>query len=423
MTTIVPNLSSSLFERGSLFGATLVASEFDDSNILIWGSRGCTSQVVEAMALQRQQYDYYHFPVTEADLLTNGLSTLKKNLLPMLDGIENCGPFFLFLSDSTLLTNEDLEGFIEGNIRPDYPLIFAETGFKGKMYYGINEAIHSIFKRFATEKVDTIEKRLNIIPAVGLTPDWRGEAREVARIMSSLGYTCHISPCKSSIEDIQKLTEAEATLLVNPNIGEKAAQYLKDRFNIPYFSPKELPIGLVGVENWLNNVADFLDVDSEDIKKIHQKELDNCLVTIRPALREENYNIKVNKIKKSKFIVCDEYNKANSYAKFLVEEVQFDSGYVFYTTNESKKIQDIPRYTEQIDTENFEKLLEKISNDDVIIVLAADCVKDLIPAKHKDKIICVSHPATKQITFVEKTYLGYNGVLHLLEKILNTIVY
>ena len=86
--------SMPIYQRGSLYGATLIASEFDDSQIIAWGPRGCTSQMLEAMQLQRQQFDYNHFPVSEAELLTNSLPTLKKNLIEKVEGHHFNGPMF-----------------------------------------------------------------------------------------------------------------------------------------------------------------------------------------------------------------------------------------------------------------------------------------------------------------------------------------
>jgi nitrogenase molybdenum-iron protein beta chain len=419
-------LPLSLHQRSSIYGASLVASEFDDSNIVIWGPRGCTSQVLEAMNTQRQQFDYYHYAVTEADILTNGISTLKEKLLPMVEGCINKGPLFLFLGDATQLTSEDVEGFVNNNISDKFPIVYVETGFKGDSYYGINETLFKVFKRLCKEPKSKDTKLINLIPEVGLSPQWRSDAIEISRILEALGFKVNIIPNRSSIKKVSEITEASLTILLNRNIGNKAASYLKDKYGIPVFATNTIPVGFLGTKLWLEQLNEFLGGTITGITDLVQEEEQNFYTKVRPGLREENYNIRVNKIRLSKFVICDELFRAKEWSRVLKEEFCFEGGYVFPTTKYEGTMDDksygyLHGKVEVFD--DLSQLLEKFTCEDTILILASDWVNELNENGFKDKLVISNNPVIKKIVLESCPYMGFKGMTFLLQDILNSIEY
>ncbi len=410
-----------LSNRSSMYGASLVASEFDDSSIIIWGPRGCTSQVIEAMNVQRQQFDYYHFPVNEADILTNGISTLKKNIVPMVQGYINKGPMFLFLGDSTQLVSENVEGLLDGNVSHEFPLVFVSTGFQDNEYDGINETLFSIVKRFCKEKTKKSGNlMINVIPDVGLSPHWKGDVEEIVRILNRLGIQVNVFPKRMEIKHLRQLPNADATLLLNPSIGMKAAKYLESNFGVNVIVPSCIPIGIDGTKKWLNWLQGELEIEQEIIDKLIQDEEEKFFVSMRPGLREENYNLRVNQIKEKKFLVCDEDFKAAQLCRFLVKEIGFSSGYVYSTINTEKHniLVDIEKVKHLKETK---ELLEVLKEEDVVVILASDWIRELTDKELQ--IIHTGGPTVKKITLVSRPFWGFQGALYLLEEILNCIAY
>lgn len=414
---------SPIYNRASLYGASLVASEFDDSNILVWGPRGCTSQVLEAMNLQRQQFDYYHCKVNQADILTNGISVLKNKLESMVEGYINKGPLFVMLGDATLLTSENVEGLIESNIEKDFPLIFVETGFKGDSYYGINEAMYKTIDRLATNKQVKKYKKINIIPEVGLSPSWRGDAEEIKRIVEALGYEVNILFSRSSIGDFRNCSDASYTILINENIGFKAAKLLQSRFNIPVFKSSIFPIGLDNTDRWLKQLQEFLDIPINNTLKEKEEEL--FFTITRPALREESYITKVNLIRKNNAVIMDYSNKSTKWAEALISELGFNKVFIF-------NIDSCSSNTDFIDEnilykiefiEDFKSLIEQINSDDTLIVLSSDYINEIEGINTKDKVVTTISPTVRKVTFISRPYLGYKGFINFLEDLINKITY
>ncbi len=420
MTATQTILHVPLYQRGTMYGANLVASEFDDSQIVVFGPRGCSSQVLESQLAQRQECHFRSYPVSQADVLTNGISALKRTLLPHIAAYGVKGPLFLFLGDAPRVTSEDIEGFVETCLPPRFPIVYVEAGFRGGYYAGINEALYKTVKRFCTEKKATNRRLLNLIPDVGTSPHWRGSARELARVLEKLGVEVNVFPNRNEIPDLARLTDASATVLVNPEIGMRAAALLQDRFGIPVCAPKNMPIGLMGTELWLKEIAELTGILSSHVDEIIEQETVEYFLDMKPALRDDNYNTRIDVIRASKFLICDEINRALQWSRVLVNEFDMGDGYVFPT---ERPDEGAPAAREGVtvidDTASLRSLCE---DPEVGVVLGSDWITELLQRK-LDKLVCVSNPVVKTITLVSKPYYGFRGALHFLEDVLNGVTY
>ncbi|MBI3180944.1 MAG: hypothetical protein HYZ28_02240 [Myxococcales bacterium] len=418
---MLTTIGGALYKRGSLYGASLVASEFEEPNILIWGPRGCSSQVVEATNNQRHLYDMYHFRVTQADMMMNGMATVTPQLLSMVRGCNVPGPLFFFLGDATALISEDLESLIESRISPDFPIIYVETGFKGDYRYGINETVFRLVQRLCRKKTERDPKRLNLIPEVGINPQWRADAAEVARILGKFGYTVSIAPCRSQLSDIADMTRASRTLLMNPDVGKKAAQYLSDTHDIPFFVPKKLPIGVWGTKLWLDEVAGFLGIGAEAVSKVHYEEEAEFFFIVRPGLREERYHVRANTIRESAFVVCDDRHRASQWARTMMEELQFKRGWIFPTWVGEAAPEEV-RGVEVLPEGDLPSLTAHCSRPEVRVLLGADWVDELLEGRTKCKAIPIANPMSRRISLGARPYFGYRGMLNVVEDALNSVV-
>lgn len=243
MTDMLDTLQSPLYQRGSLFGANLVASEFADSQIVIWGPRGCSPQLLDAQYNQRQECHFRHYEVSQSEILTDGISALKRNLMPHIRDYGVKGPLFLFLGDAPQLTTENIEDFVQNSVHPDFPIIFVETGFRGNYYQGINDTLYQALKRLCKEKLPAKSNLINLIPEVGTSQQWRANAEEVRRILQSLGFEVNIVANKYDVRDYPKLAEAGCTLLLNPAIGKMPASCCRRDSTFPCSSLRTCPSG------------------------------------------------------------------------------------------------------------------------------------------------------------------------------------
>jgi nitrogenase molybdenum-iron protein alpha/beta subunit len=255
---------------------------------------------------------------------------------------------------------------------------------------------------------------------VGTAPQWRGNAEELARLLTKAGFTVHIVPFKSAVWDVEKMSAANYTILVNPQIGKAAAELLHERFNIPALIPQNLPLGLVGTEGWLREICAATDMVSSIIDKIIDQEKDDYYATIKSSLREDNYNLRVNIIRNSKFLICDEYERAMQWSKVLLKELTFTGGYLFPTI---KPHQVDPAKHEQLEVINeLARLKECCEDKEVALVFASDWLNEFLERK-LPKLVIITNPVIKKITLVSKPYYGFRGAIHFLEDCLNQLDY
>jgi nitrogenase molybdenum-iron protein beta chain len=327
------------------------------------------------------------------------------------------------LGDATLLTSENVEGLIETNIDKEFPIIFIETGFKGDSYYGINEAMYKTVERLVSEKKEKDIKKINIIPEVGLSPSWRGDAEEIKRLVGEMGYKANILFNRSTIDDFINCSDASYTLLINENIGFKAADLLQSRFDIPVFKSSILPLGLSNTGKWLKQLQEFLSIPSNS--ELKDKEEEAFFTITRPALREESYRTKVSLIQKSTAVVMDCSNKSAKWAQVLIDELDFKKVFIFNTDYEKIDMGTIDKNIyEKIELINdFNDMVDRINSKDTLIVLSSDYINELEGIETKDKVVITAYPAIKKVTFISRPYLGYRGFICFLEDLINKIIY
>lgn len=410
-----------LYQRGALYGANLVAAEFDDAQIVTWGPRGCSSPILESQLAQRQECHFRCYPVSQTDILTNGLGSLKRSLIPHVTNYNVKGPLFLFMGDAPKLTSEDIEGFIQTSLPAGFPIVHVDTGFRGGYWVGVNEALYKTVKRFCVEKRPTQPKLVNLIPDVGTSPQWRANARELARLLALFGVEANIFPNRNNIPDLARITAAGHTILVNHQVGAKAASHLQERFGIRTCSPKVMPIGLEGTELWLKAVAEATGlIDGKQLEQVIEEETLEYFLAMRPALRDDNYKNRVDVLRTSRFLVCDEANRAVEWSRMLVNELDMQGGHVFPTEGSGAVVtaagDDVALVPDGA------ALAARCDDKGVSVILGSDWLMECC-GRRIDNLVYVSHPVIRRITLVPKPFYGFRGAVHFLEDVLNCITY
>jgi nitrogenase molybdenum-iron protein alpha/beta subunit len=420
---------SRAYTRCSLFGAALVGTEVFDSNICPHGPQGCLHVVRDATAQQNRETEYAQSGMTSKDVIYGGKNTLTAAFLETMGEYGQGGPKISISTCAPEIIGDHLEDVVS-RINPRLPVIMISGGFQGDQYFGLNQTLLKLVVRFADPDA-TIEPGLvNLIGNIGASRQWRADAREMARLLSALGLTVNHLVCDGTLDNARRASHAAATVLVNPEIGAAAGDYLRRTWDRPLISPPfGLPIGLRGTEEWLRAVSAALPVDLGRLEEVLAEEEEEVRLKLKVGLNNLVLNEKTLQLKRMPVSVVAEGAAALGWARFLSEELQMAPCLIgLRTPVEPDGLHaDMARWLEPSDARavllqpSVDSVREALARLRPHLVLGSSLEGEIARELGLPAFLHIAHPNTQYVTIVEEPHLGYRGMLHACESILNAI--
>lgn len=237
-------------------------------------------------------------------------------------------------------------------------------GFKANSPEGYNLFWDAIIDQLLPDEAGEIEeKTVNIF---GIVPYnhvyWKGDLLTIKTLLESIGIKANIIFSeKNGLDHINKIPQAEYNIVVNPWLGVRAAEKLKEKYGTPFIKFPNVPVGAKQTAEFLRTVGEKLAVPRETVEEfIAQKEdwyyrlleyPGDAIILVRPN---------------SFYAVAAESSYAIAFTKFLANEL----GY----------LPDIIQITDNPPVEVREEILSEIRNnlDTVVkpdIIFEADTYK------------------------------------------------
>lgn len=418
------------YERCSLYGAALVAAEVYDSDFCVHGPQGCTSAIKEAFAVQGREYDYHHSGMTQSDIIFGGEKCLTNALTEAFSPYEKAGPKFMVTSCSSEIIGDNVDA-VAARVNERLPLVkVTGGGFKGNQYSGIDNALVGLISKFANPHPERKSNLVNIIGSIGLSRQWRADIYELKRILENLGLEVNPVGCDSTIEDIRRTGMASLTIILMPEAGLAAAEYLNKRFGIPFlYSPLFLPLGLKGTEVWLNKIGDALSIQGEKILAMVDKEEESVRDKLKVGLHQMVYAEKLSCLTGIPVSIIAEGSVAFSWARFVFEELGMKPVFMGMRTGYDNN--QLTRALEEWKRESFisPKILFRPAADDIKnalrdtkteFVIGSSIEADLAKEMGIGNFLHITNPNTHYVNINRIPFLGYTGILYATEAILNT---
>lgn len=223
-----------------------------------------------------------------------------------------------------------------------------------------------------------------------------GDIAEIKRLFGLCGIRVSTALlCESSVEEIRKIPAASLNIVIDPDWGLDSAEYLKERFGMPYIvSEYGYPVGFKAMEKLLSDAASALN-------GITKSKSPGDIIDPEPALTE---------LKKARAQVYLPIARMSSLtglpkgAHFAVYgSPAVKRGYSAFLTDYLAMTED---------------------PEDPEIVLADGNTIAMMKAEGKRiSGIEISLPSIGYIDVIDKTHLGSSGGMFLIEQILNSFVY
>lgn len=298
----------------------------DDSVILEYGPAGTTHYSVGFFGKMNlgKENRLFTTHMSEDDVIMGNTERLE-DAIREVDEVFSPKVMFIVASSVSSVIGTDIRG-ISNQMQPEVKaklIALDEGGFKGDYSAGQREITKQIVKALVEEPKDNQDnknnKKFNIIGASMGSYRIESDINELSKLMfEAFDYSLHASLfTETSIEQIQTMSEAQVNLVIGES-GLETAEYLKEKFNIPYVYA--CPYGYKGTLNWLEQIASVL---SAEINPLVLNELNEKIA------ESSHYPMFLRMMRSSqpKAYIYGDYDNAKGIAKFLEDmacEVQVE---------------------------------------------------------------------------------------------------
>lgn len=314
-----------------------------------------------------------------------------------------------------------------------HPVVGVDTaGFKGNNYLGHEIVVNTIIEQYISFEVPKANPRKGVVNLFSVVPFqdayWRGDLEELKRILTGIGLEVNVLYGSSSkgIKEWMDIPNAQFNLVIGPWVGLSTAKLLEKLYQTPYLHIPVLPVGLKETTRFLKKVAEFAELDQKDVEVFIAKE----------EKRYKDYFVSFGDIVADFgcYLPYHVYTVADSLygvgaSKFLVEELGFTpKGFYDIDQPDLKKQTYVKELLKKIDP-RYEDIVvfegdNRVIQDDIRKHLETEGVRSVILGSswdtelaktHNDSILVrLSLPITDRV-IINKSYVGYNGGLALIE--------
>ncbi|ATW27558.1 nitrogenase component 1 [Candidatus Formimonas warabiya] len=186
-------------------------------------------------------------------------------------------------SPGAALIGDDLAHYLKDRV-PDCPCISLEsTGFSGAYAEGFQKAvIHVLEKLNVGDARDVIPRSVNLIGLSLHQKYYRGSIGELKRLLSACGIEVLSVLCAGdSVREISRFPRAAYNVVVFPEFGGEIARWMEEKYWIPYIvSPEGAPVGFDATECLIRTVAGWLKVDPRPALHELEKARGRCFLSL-----------------------------------------------------------------------------------------------------------------------------------------------
>jgi nitrogenase molybdenum-iron protein alpha chain len=256
-------------------------SGINDAAIVHHGPSGCAGTAIgiastyellsEALGKKREHFAYTCTDMTESDTVFGSTDNLKDVVL---ETYRRYHPKAIFIGASCVsgIIGEDLEGILD-DLKDEIPVPIAPVhceGFKSQIWAtGFDVAQHAILKYI----VKPPQKKTNKVNLIGFA---RGTAwnacTDLKRLFDIIGVEPTYLLTLSTVEELEHLSEAAATIVTCGTLGNYLAHGLESEYGVPYIRSLQ-PHGIIGFEDWSRQLAKITGKEAE-VEKYLQEEKD-----------------------------------------------------------------------------------------------------------------------------------------------------
>lgn len=387
-------------------GIIWALSSIKDACIIEFGPAGTTHYAVEGIGSLNgiDRAKVYSTHLDQSDVTFGKYTRLEKAIIEV---DTNVKPKYIFVMASSIssIIGSDIESVCDMlEYKVQAKLIPITTGgLKEDYNKGIEYILNLLVKEITIDSSVRDTNKYNIIGSNIDKYNYLADVEELKRIMKELFNkdVNTIFTCDTSIHSIENASRASLNIVLRKE-GIKAAEYMKEKFNIPY-----IYCDLYGLKNICNFIEEVSEYEFYDLNQERYKKEINLVKSNMFSLKRRFYFYEGNK----KCCVFGDYDTVKGMSQLLEElGLEVIRKEVLYR----EKVEDtIIAGGNELDR------MEYLKNEELFGVFADGPSLDM---KHNSKLdLQISNPNLDRINVYPYTpFIGFRGILYIIEKIINT---
>ena len=421
----------------SLTGILFAFEGIKDSIVLLNGPTGCKfyhSATSDHQTLRQLEFDPLNYPELwyfgqpripctyldkkdyvygSEEKLTEALRFLKKNMHFQMVVIVN--------SPGEALIGDDIQRIVKNEMK-DFPVVTVETpGYSSYIWEGYEQACMALISQLLPTKRPPVrkDKKRKTVNLLGLSIFHRyyeGDKKEWTRLLKLCGIEVNCALCcECTLEEIQRLPQADLNILLDPVYGRKTARLLEERYGMPYVGLTGVPIGFSATEKLMKLVAEKLECDTEAFVVESEK------ARARAYIHLSRLNSLTGLPKGVKFAVHGTTSRCYGYTEFLVRYFGMVAETICCLGEDDISL----KLRENLEKMAMEGAMDKDIMDTKAAMIFADgnIIARLKVKKHSFCGIETGLPSIGYNDVIPKTHMGLYGSLFLCEQVINGLLF
>lgn len=370
---------------------------------------------------------------SQSEVVFGGEKKLAKLIDATLEVMD--GDVYVVLAGCTAgIVGDDVAQVAADHSTKDKKVIGVDTaGFRGNNYKGHNLVIEGLIEQFVGDLDDEPEVKKGLVNVFSVVPyqnvNWRGDLEEIKRILEGIGLEVNILFGYSSegVSEWKNIPNAELNIVLSPWVGINAAKLCQRKYGTPFLHEPVLPVGLKDTSAFLRRVAEKLSLDEKRVESFiasEEKKYKQYFVSAGDLFSDLAAYLPYD----AYFAGDDIYGVGT--VSFLKKELGLNI-VKFYDTSEPSKLaqKTVNEALENIEAglseravfegdgviirQDIEKLIGERQNK--TLILGSSWEKEL--AAKTDSILIYQNIPIVDLVVTNRTYVGYNGGIRLIEDI------
>lgn len=209
-----------------------------------------------------------------------GSTEKLKSILP--DIAKKSGKLIVVVnSPGASLIGDDLKRFMTEAGLQDRCIAIESTGFSCPVTTGFEDAVLRMLEWMDIQPLPCVHNKVNLVGISILHKNWEGSVSELKRLLALMGLEVgSVLVAGSSVDEIRRSSDAACNIVVCSEYGLGIGRWYEEKFGIPMaVSPEGAPVGYEATEAWIRTIAEVLGIDPsvaleevrKERKKVHRK--------------------------------------------------------------------------------------------------------------------------------------------------------
>ncbi|MBI9088386.1 MAG: hypothetical protein JEZ12_04160 [Desulfobacterium sp.] len=413
----------------SFTGAIMAVEGITDAAVLLNGPTGCKfyhGSISESLLSRAAYLDplyyseefYFGQPRVPATYLDDydyvfGATQKLEKILPV---VAEKGHSLIVIVNSpgAALIGDDLERFIKNACLPVPCLAIENTGFSDAFATGFQDAVIQVIKQVDPTPGTSPTPRVNLMGLSIFHHHWQGNLNELTLLLNACGIEVNTVLCAgTTMARMENLATAGCNLVIHQEYADKLALFLKERFHLPTLVPSVgAPMGFEATEAWITEVCENFDLDPAPGMAIIKKARNRSHEVLN------RFNSLTGLPKGATFALVADASIALPLVTWLYTYLGMVPVAVKFVETVDCFADALTAFLHRIDCADALNADIVAATPDIVLGSQADISRQRL-AGYPFAGIDISLPAASHIHVVEKSFMGAQGTLYLIEKIIN----